>query len=408
MFSFYTGAMGRALLASDVEAGPKDPVAFLIFREQFSSATSTGLSADCWATDEPEGGHTWTVLGRDHRVVSPAEEYLEYLRAQRSLPITVKSYARGLALWWQYLHAFDLRWDAVKVADFGAFLTWLRTGDEPRVARLTSLPRGKILEVEGPTNPPARGLSVLRVRQVLAAVAITLTAVLSGCNGAVPTDGDTQSVTTAPSTGTTSESGPSFETSSPPVENTNSPEDPQTAKAADVAIELPGLPIGGSPEVVSETLQCAHLTWSPPPEIPLGARVRITSIAFAPAEDFVQSEETCPGGRPHCLDPAFSFGSEFAECDVPVAWNGPTLDDERLILASAGEVTCPAGQEAACEQFADAIVAHGGATVQLDPAPSEFETEDPTEDPTVQPTEDPTVQPTEDPGDLPTSAESAG
>ncbi|MGO4859706.1 hypothetical protein [Arthrobacter sp. 2MCAF14] len=46
----------------------------------------------------PEGGHTWTVLGRDHRVVEPAEEYLEYLRAQRSSPNTVKSYARGLAL----------------------------------------------------------------------------------------------------------------------------------------------------------------------------------------------------------------------------------------------------------------------------------------------------------------------
>ena len=24
----------------------------------------------------PEGGRTWTVLGRDHRVVGPAEEYL--------------------------------------------------------------------------------------------------------------------------------------------------------------------------------------------------------------------------------------------------------------------------------------------------------------------------------------------
>lgn len=43
--------MGRTLLASDVEAGPKDPVASLIFREQFSSATSTSLLADCWATD---------------------------------------------------------------------------------------------------------------------------------------------------------------------------------------------------------------------------------------------------------------------------------------------------------------------------------------------------------------------
>lgn len=88
----------------------------------------------------PEGGYTWTVLGRDHRVVAPAEEYLEYLRAQRSSPNTVKSYARGLALWWQFLYAFGLRWDAVKVADFGAFLTWLRTGDEPRVVSIEQRP----------------------------------------------------------------------------------------------------------------------------------------------------------------------------------------------------------------------------------------------------------------------------
>ncbi|MBP2374746.1 hypothetical protein JOF46_002658 [Paeniglutamicibacter psychrophenolicus] len=45
------GAMGRALLASDVEAGPKDPAGSLIFREQFSSATTSDLLAHCWATD---------------------------------------------------------------------------------------------------------------------------------------------------------------------------------------------------------------------------------------------------------------------------------------------------------------------------------------------------------------------
>ena len=82
------------------------------------------------------GERTWTVLGADHRVVEPAEEYLEYLRAQQASPNTVKSYARALALWWQYLDVFDLRWDAVTLEGFGAFLTWLRTGDEPGVASI--------------------------------------------------------------------------------------------------------------------------------------------------------------------------------------------------------------------------------------------------------------------------------
>ncbi|MFE2849483.1 tyrosine-type recombinase/integrase [Streptomyces scopuliridis] len=83
------------------------------------------------------GERTWTVLGRDHRVVGPAEEYLEYLRVQKVSPNTVKSYARALALWWQFLDAFGLSWDVVTLEDFGAFLTWLRTGEGPQVTSLT-------------------------------------------------------------------------------------------------------------------------------------------------------------------------------------------------------------------------------------------------------------------------------
>jgi site-specific recombinase XerD len=76
------------------------------------------------------------VLGGDHRVVEPAEEYLEYLRVQRVSPNTVKSYARALALWWQYLDTFERRWDVVTLEDFGAFLSWLRTGDGPGVVSI--------------------------------------------------------------------------------------------------------------------------------------------------------------------------------------------------------------------------------------------------------------------------------
>ena len=55
-------------------------------------------------------------------MVGPAEDYLEYLRAQQVSPNTVKSYARALALWWQFLELFGLVWDAVTLENFGAFL----------------------------------------------------------------------------------------------------------------------------------------------------------------------------------------------------------------------------------------------------------------------------------------------
>ena len=38
-------------------------------------------------------------------VVVPAEEFLEYLRMLGRSPNTVKSYARALALWWQFLRS---------------------------------------------------------------------------------------------------------------------------------------------------------------------------------------------------------------------------------------------------------------------------------------------------------------
>lgn len=88
----------------------------------------------------PGGERTWTVVGADHRVVGPAEEFLEYLRSQRFSPNTVKSYARALSLWWTYLGVFGLRWEAVTLEDFGAFLTWLRSGDDPDVVPIQPRP----------------------------------------------------------------------------------------------------------------------------------------------------------------------------------------------------------------------------------------------------------------------------
>lgn len=84
----------------------------------------------------PSGERTWTVLGRDHLPVGPAEDYLEYLRAQRMSPNTLKSYARALALWWEYLERFELRWDQVSLEALGGFLIWLRTGDGPAVVSI--------------------------------------------------------------------------------------------------------------------------------------------------------------------------------------------------------------------------------------------------------------------------------
>src|SRR6266516_929514 len=88
----------------------------------------------------PGSAKTWTVLGPDHCVLGPAEEFLEYLRVQGTSPNTVKSYARALALWWTYLAVFGLAWNELTLADVGGFLAWLRSGDGPQVVSLVPPP----------------------------------------------------------------------------------------------------------------------------------------------------------------------------------------------------------------------------------------------------------------------------
>jgi integrase len=84
----------------------------------------------------PQGERTWTVLDGEHRVVVPVEQFLEYLRMLGRSSNTVKSYARALALWWQFLSVYALAWDAVTVEDLGRFLGWLRTGDSPALVSI--------------------------------------------------------------------------------------------------------------------------------------------------------------------------------------------------------------------------------------------------------------------------------
>ena len=52
----------------------------------------------------------------------------------------MQSYHRALTLWWEFLGAYGLDWDEVKVDDFGAFLTLLRSGDTPAVASIAARP----------------------------------------------------------------------------------------------------------------------------------------------------------------------------------------------------------------------------------------------------------------------------
>lgn len=79
-----------------------------------------------------DGSVTWTVLDRDYAVVKPVEDWLEWLRvACACSPNTVKSYARGLALWWHYLEETKVDWRDPGLTALSGFIGWLGNGDLP-------------------------------------------------------------------------------------------------------------------------------------------------------------------------------------------------------------------------------------------------------------------------------------
>ena len=88
------------------------------------------------AVDVAGGERTWTVLGDDHLPVAPIEEFLEHHRVLGSSPNTVRSYAKGLQLWWVHLACEGVGWEDPSVGVLRAFVTWLRTGLSPAVAAI--------------------------------------------------------------------------------------------------------------------------------------------------------------------------------------------------------------------------------------------------------------------------------
>jgi integrase/recombinase XerD len=69
---------------------------------------------------------SWTVVDDDGVPVVPVEAYLAHLAALERSPETVRGYAVSLKLWFEFLTAVDVAWDAAKVDDVVRFVAWLR------------------------------------------------------------------------------------------------------------------------------------------------------------------------------------------------------------------------------------------------------------------------------------------
>src|SRR6266404_2435031 len=76
------------------------------------------------------GAESWTVVDDGLVAVAPAERYLAHLAAIERSPNTVRAYAYGLRLWFEFLGVRSLAWDRVGVEEVSRFVAWLRAPGE--------------------------------------------------------------------------------------------------------------------------------------------------------------------------------------------------------------------------------------------------------------------------------------
>ena len=167
---------------------------------------------------------------------------------------------------------------------------------------------------------------------------------------------------------TSSDSSDSIDPDAPEVEDPSAQEAPDEPGPNAVAVELPGLPIGGPTQVVSDSLQCVDVGWTEPPDLPSWIGITVTGVTFTPEEAFAESPETCEGGAPPCLGAGFQLTGD-ARCSVAVAFTGGQSVEGEMSFSS-GVISCPPDRVEQCESFRDEVESEGPQSIPLEAAPS--------------------------------------
>jgi hypothetical protein len=72
---------------------------------------------------------SWTVIADSGEPVAPIEAYLSFLCAIERSPNTVRHYAVGLKLFFEFLDSAGVAWREAGVDDVARFVAWLRAPD---------------------------------------------------------------------------------------------------------------------------------------------------------------------------------------------------------------------------------------------------------------------------------------
>jgi len=151
---------------------------------------------------------------------------------------------------------------------------------------------------------------------------------------------------------------------SSPVEEDTSAEtgDNGNGGTEPVAVELPGLPIGGNDAQFSSDAptQCVNVNWTGAGPLPEGAAIQF--LAFGVPPEFTVDAEACSDVP--CLS-GFELTASSGGCDVAVTWNGQALadPDNAFLVATSATLTCV--DSATCDEVQSVISETGAAAIGL-------------------------------------------
>jgi integrase/recombinase XerD len=104
--------------------------------------------------DPADLSRSWTVTDDSGLPVAAVEEFLAFLSAKGSSPLTVRTYAHGLALFLRFTDEAGLSWETIGLSDVAEFVFWLRR------------PAANVIVI----HPDASGRAASTVNKILAAV----------------------------------------------------------------------------------------------------------------------------------------------------------------------------------------------------------------------------------------------
>jgi integrase len=78
----------------------------------------------------------WLVIGKDYLPIKPIQQYFRFLESRDKSPLTLRTYAHHLKLYWEYLNHTNTDWDKANIDTIGNFIIYLKDGNADNIINI--------------------------------------------------------------------------------------------------------------------------------------------------------------------------------------------------------------------------------------------------------------------------------